>query len=66
MLTGKMIIGASDVLGTTTKFRAVNPVTGAELEPVFGGGGKAEVDRACDLAWTAFDRYREKIGRAHV
>jgi hypothetical protein len=59
MLTGKMIIGADLVQGPATTFRAINPATGAELEPSFGGGGKAEVDRACDLAWAAFDTYRE-------
>jgi acyl-CoA reductase-like NAD-dependent aldehyde dehydrogenase len=59
MLTGKMIIGADFVQGTATTFRAINPVTGTELEPSFGGGGKADVDRACELAWAAFDSFRE-------
>ena len=43
MLTGKMIIGSAQVLGTATTFRATNPATGAELEPAFGGGGKEDL-----------------------
>ena len=47
------------VYGTLTEFRAINPATGAELDPIFGGGDAADVNRACDLAWAAFDSYRE-------
>jgi alpha-ketoglutaric semialdehyde dehydrogenase len=59
MPTGKMIIGSTPVRGTATTFRAINPATGSELEPSFGGGGREEVERACELAWAAFDAYRE-------
>jgi alpha-ketoglutaric semialdehyde dehydrogenase len=59
MLTGKMTIGRALVQGTATTFRAVNPATGATLEPSFGGGARGEVERACNLAWAAFDSYRE-------
>jgi hypothetical protein len=59
MLTGEMIIGSAVVRGTETKFRAMNPAAGEEIDPGFGGGGRNEVDRACDLAWAAFDSYRE-------
>ena len=58
-LSGSMLIGASTVHGTLTQFHAINPATGEELEPVFGGGGAREVNKACDLAWAAFDSYRE-------
>src|SRR4051812_12586020 len=54
-----MLIGAATVHGTETEFRATNPATGEALDPSFGGGGKAEVDKACSLAWAAFDAYRE-------
>ena len=59
MPTGQMIIGSTLVRGSATTFRATDPATGAELEPSFGGGGRAEVERACELAWAAFDAYRE-------
>lgn len=59
MPTGHMIIGSTLVRGSATTFRATNPATAAELEPSFGGGGVAEVERACELAWAAFDTYRE-------
>ena len=47
MITGAMLIGQSEVRGTDAAMRAVNPATGAKLDPEFRGGGKAEVDRAC-------------------
>jgi len=58
-ITGDMLIGATARRGTDTEFRAIDPGTGAPLEPAFGGGGAAEVERACILAWNAFDAYRE-------
>jgi NADP-dependent aldehyde dehydrogenase len=58
-ISGTMFIGSAAVRGTSTEFRAINPATGAELDPVFGGGDAADVKRACDLAWAAFDSYRE-------
>ncbi|MGY0792142.1 aldehyde dehydrogenase (NADP(+)) [Azospirillum argentinense] len=58
-ITGEMLIGARSHRGSDGSFRAVDPATGAELEPAFGGGGAAEVERACALAWAAFDAFRE-------
>jgi len=57
-IRGTMLIGAEDVAGTQGEARAVNPATGAELEPVFGGGTVANVDRACALAAGDFDAFR--------
>jgi alpha-ketoglutaric semialdehyde dehydrogenase len=57
-VTGEMLIGARSVRGTESTLRAVNPATGAELEPPFGGGSAADVDAACKLAQAAFDPYR--------
>jgi NADP-dependent aldehyde dehydrogenase len=57
-LTGEMLIGARAVRGTEGTLRAVNPATGAELEPAFGGGTEKDVDAACELAEAAFDPYR--------
>src|ERR1700757_967080 len=58
-ITGKMLIGFSSVRGTEGSQRAFNPTTNAEiLEPSFGRGGAAEVERAAILATQAFDAYR--------
>lgn len=53
-----MLIGAEEVLGTQGEMRAANPATGAELEPVFGGGSVADVAKACELAEQDFDAFR--------
>ncbi|BAN25741.1 aldehyde dehydrogenase (NADP(+)) [Caballeronia insecticola] len=57
-ITGEMLIGASAVRGTDATLRAFDPARNADLEPAFGGGGAAEVARACELADAAFDDYR--------
>ncbi|PWR06997.1 aldehyde dehydrogenase (NADP(+)) [Micromonospora sicca] len=57
-LTGAMLIGGSAVHGGAGEVRAVDPRTGSQLEPSYGLGGAAEVDRAAELAWAAFDSYR--------
>ncbi|MFM0326872.1 aldehyde dehydrogenase (NADP(+)) [Caballeronia glebae] len=57
-ITGDMLIGASAVRGTDATLRAFDPARNADLEPAFGGGGAAEVARACELAEAAFDDYR--------
>jgi len=57
-LTGEMLIGARAVRGTEGALRAMNPATGEEMEPVFGGGSAGDVDAACALAEAAFDAYR--------
>jgi 2,5-dioxopentanoate dehydrogenase len=58
-VTGDMLIGAASVRGTSGEFRAIDPTTGEPLSPAFGGGNGADVAHACDLAWAAFDAYRE-------
>lgn len=58
-ITGEMLIGAESHRGGQGEFRAVDPASGAALDPVYGGGGAAEVERACALAWAAFDAFRE-------
>src|SRR6187402_180509 len=57
-VTGTMLIGAEEVRGTQGEMRAANPATGTELEPVFGGGTTADVDKACELAERDFDSFR--------
>ncbi|WP_372396433.1 aldehyde dehydrogenase (NADP(+)) [Azospirillum sp. HJ39] len=58
-ITGEMLIGAESLRGGQGGFRAVDPASGAALDPVYGGGGAAEVERACALAQAAFDAFRE-------
>ncbi|MFD1623562.1 aldehyde dehydrogenase (NADP(+)) [Azospirillum griseum] len=58
-IRGEMLIGATALRGTDTVFHAIDPSTGTALEPGFGGGGSAEVERACALAWDAFDAFRD-------
>ncbi|HTT67413.1 MAG TPA: aldehyde dehydrogenase (NADP(+)) [Gemmatimonadales bacterium] len=45
-LTGENLVGDEPVKGSGTTFRAVNPATGAELEPPFREADDAIVDRA--------------------
>ena len=65
-ITGEMLIGSRALRGGEGDIRGVEAATGREMEPAFGGGGAAEVERACALAWEAFDTYRESTleGRA--
>jgi NADP-dependent aldehyde dehydrogenase len=57
-VTGKMQIGQESVFGSAGKVRSFDPSIGQEIEPDFGVGGIAEVDKACKLADAAFDSYR--------
>ncbi|MGP8291260.1 aldehyde dehydrogenase (NADP(+)) [Vreelandella zhanjiangensis] len=58
-LTGEMLIGQQAVKGSRDPIQAINPATNERLEPAYAGGTQAEVERACELAWSAFDTYRE-------
>lgn len=57
-VTGEMLIGARSVRGEQGVVRAVNPATGEQMMPEFGGGSAKDVDDACTLAGRAFDTYR--------
>ncbi|TDV16511.1 aldehyde dehydrogenase (NADP(+)) [Paraburkholderia caballeronis] len=57
-ITGEMLLGAAAVRGTQGSVRAFAPALNEELEPAFGVGGVAEVERACVLAGQAFDAFR--------
>ena len=58
-ITGDMLIGQTAVHGDVATFCAIDPSTGRKLEPEFGSGSVADVERACALAQQAFDSYRE-------
>ena len=57
-VTGEMLIGARSVRGGQGVVHAVNPATGEQMTPEFGGGSAKDVDDACTLAGRAFDAYR--------
>ncbi len=57
-INGEMLIGAQAVLGTAGTTRAINPATRQEIDPPFGLGLRADVDRAAALAQAAFDPFR--------
>ncbi|OLT29903.1 2,5-dioxovalerate dehydrogenase [Actinomadura sp. CNU-125] len=56
--TGHMIIAGEAVAGSGATIRAVDPATGAALEPPFGYGDAGDVERACAAAAAAFGPYR--------
>ncbi|WP_298847984.1 aldehyde dehydrogenase (NADP(+)) [uncultured Salinicola sp.] len=58
-LTGELLIGQQAVKGGRDPIVAINPATGERLPTEFHGGTAEDVSRACELAWSAFDSYRE-------
>ncbi|HEY0315347.1 MAG TPA: aldehyde dehydrogenase (NADP(+)) [Sphingomonas sp.] len=56
MITGAILIGQQDVPGTEL-FQAIDPSTGAILEPGFASAGSRDVEQACALAEAASDRF---------
>ena len=65
-VTGEMLIGATALRGGEGEIRGTDPATGQKLDPAFGGGGAAEVERACALAAAAFDTYRHTSPEARA
>jgi NADP-dependent aldehyde dehydrogenase len=57
VISGDLLIGSASA-GDNKSVRAINPATGANLEPAFALAGEADVARACELAAEAFDTYR--------
>lgn len=53
-ITGSNLIAGAADIGDGASFHAVNPTTGAKLDPVFHETGTAEVDRALAAAEAAF------------
>ena len=58
-ITGELLIGSEILPGRDGVSHALNPATGEQLEPKFGGATIEDVDKACTLAGEAFDTYRE-------
>ncbi|TFV56110.1 aldehyde dehydrogenase (NADP(+)) [Mycobacterium sp. PS03-16] len=56
-LRGTSLIGSDDA-ADGPEFRAVDPATGEQLEPVYHDAGAGDVERAAALAARDFDAYR--------
>jgi NADP-dependent aldehyde dehydrogenase len=56
-ITGELFIGRKRV-AAADGFYAIDPATGARLDPRFSAATPADVERACALAGAAFDEYR--------
>jgi NADP-dependent aldehyde dehydrogenase len=54
-----MFLGAQRVLGDAGEVHGVDPRTGEQLDPAYGQGSLAHVERAAALAGDAFAIYRE-------
>ncbi len=59
-LHGKHLIGNSTSTTDRQPFRAFDPTAGQPLEPVFHEATTDEINRACALAASAFDAYRQR------
>jgi NADP-dependent aldehyde dehydrogenase len=57
-ITGAVLVGSQDILTGEARLTAYNPDAGADLSPRFHIASEADIGRACDLAWEAFDVYR--------
>lgn len=66
-LTGNLLIGQRAVTGTQAAIHAIDPATDTPLAPPYAGASAEQLTQACDLAWAAFDAYRETTSeqRAH-
>jgi len=49
-LTGRLLIGKSSIAVSEAVIKAINPVTGKQLEPAYYAGSITEVSQACELA----------------
>jgi len=58
-ITGNLLIGQAERRGTNGELHGIAAASGERLEPSFGGATLQDVDAACALAWSAFDRFRE-------
>uniref|UniRef100_UPI00262B6E18 aldehyde dehydrogenase family protein n=1 Tax=Halomonas sp. TaxID=1486246 RepID=UPI00262B6E18 len=67
ILEGKMLIGQSAIHGSRDPIHAIDPASNERLSPAYSGGTEADVEHACELAWAAFDHFRETSpeARAH-
>src|SRR5271166_1119439 len=63
-LTGQSFLGSKRGAPGGTPFRALNPSTGEQLDPVYFSASSSEVDQAAQLAAEAFPAYAATTGKA--
>lgn len=57
-LSGEVFVGDRRIACSETFF-AINPATGERLAPAFSVATAQDVDEACEIAWRAFDSFRQ-------
>jgi NADP-dependent aldehyde dehydrogenase len=62
-ITGLSLVGSQTSEPGSIIFHAVNPATGAELEPLFYSASETDIDRAGKLAADAFPAFAALTGR---
>ena len=65
-LRGEILIGLRGERGPEAALQGVDPIGGGVLLPVYGGASRAQLDRACELAWDAWAVWRARGGAAHA
>jgi len=63
-LTGQSFIGNGRGAPTGAPIQAINPATGERLEPVYSSASSGEVERAVELAASAFPVFSSTSGKA--
>ncbi|MGO9436521.1 MAG: aldehyde dehydrogenase (NADP(+)) [Terracidiphilus sp.] len=63
-ILGKSLLGGKRSVGDGGCFQAMNPATGAKLEPTFCSATSAEVNEAARLAAEAFESYSQAGAKA--
>jgi hypothetical protein len=63
-LTGRSFIGSQRGVFSGAAIQAINPVTGAPLEPDYASASSAEVESAAELAALAFPIFAATSGSA--
>jgi len=58
-IAGNLLIGQTARRGTNGVSYGIDAASGERLAPGFGSATLEDVDAACGLAWSAFDRFRE-------
>ncbi len=64
-LSGELFIGGRRI-ARAEKFFGIEAASGAQLQPGFSTATAADIDAACELAWDAFDSYRQLAAEARA
>ena len=65
-IQGNLLIGSDEVRGEGGTLRAVAAATGEHIAPPFAAASPGQLDRACALADSAFDPYRNSAPEARA